>query len=145
MKELGIVTAVEKNRATVKVEKKDECSKCGMCLFPKGADAIEFNAKNDLDAKVGDTVLIETEKDGKLIGALLVFLVPLILIGISALIGYLVIKSEIWILFLSLILIVIWFVALSLIDKKIGKTVSFLPKIIKIINITTEKTKGELK
>ena len=143
MKEFGIVTAVDKNRATVKVDKKDECSKCGMCLFPKGANAVEFNAKNDLDAKVGDKVLIETEKDGKLIGAILAFLVPLILIGISALIGYLVIKSEIWILILSLVLIIAWYVVLSLIDKKIGKTVSFSPKIIKIINITTEKTKGE--
>lgn len=143
MKEFGIVTAVDKNRATVKVDKKDECSKCGMCLFPKGANAVEFNAKNDLDAKVGDKVLIETEKDGKLIGAILAFLVPLILIGISAIIGYLVIKSEIWILILSLVLIIAWYVVLSLIDKKIGKTVSFSPKIIKIINITTEKTKGE--
>ena len=143
MKEFGIVTAVDKNRATVKVDKKDECSKCGMCLFPKGANAVEFNAKNDLDAKVGDKVLIETEKDGKLIGAILAFLVPLILIGVSALIGYLVIKSEIWILILSLVLIIAWYVVLSLIDKKIGKTVSFSPKIIKIINITTEKTKGE--
>ncbi|MBR1968581.1 MAG: SoxR reducing system RseC family protein [Clostridia bacterium] len=143
MKGFGIVTAVDKNRATVKVDKKDECSKCGMCLFPKGANAVEFNAKNDLDAKVGDKVLIETEKDGKLIGAILAFLVPLILIGVSALIGYLVIKSEIWILILSLVLIIAWYVVLSLIDKKIGKTVSFSPKIIKIINITTEKTKGE--
>lgn len=143
MKEFGIVTAVDKNRATVKVDKKDECSKCGMCLFPNGANAVEFNAKNDLDAKVGDKVLIETEKDGKLIGAILAFLVPLILIGISAIIGYLVIKSEIWILILSLVLIIAWYMVLSLIDKKIGKTVSFSPKIIKIINITTEKTKGE--
>ena len=143
MKGFGIVTAVDKNRATVKVDKKDECSKCGMCLFPKGANAVEFNAKNDLDAKVGDKVLIETEKDGKLIGAILAFLVPLILIGVSALIGYLVIKSEIWILILSLVLIIAWYVVLSLIDKKIGKTVSFSPKIIKIINITMEKTKGE--
>ena len=127
MKEFGIVTAVDKNRATVKVDKKDECSKCGMCLFPKGANAVEFNAKNDLDAKVGDKVLIETEKDGKLIGAILAFLVPLILIGVSALIGYLVIKSEIWILILSLVLIIAWYVVLSLIDKKIGKTVSFSP------------------
>ena len=143
MKEFGIVTAVDKNRATVKVDKKDECSKCGMCLFPKGANAVEFNAKNDLDAKVGDKVLIETEKDGKLIGAILAFLVPLILIGVSAIIGYLVIKSEIWILILSLVLIIAWYAGLSFIDKKIGKTVSFSPKIIKIINITTEKTKGE--
>ena len=80
MKEKGVVTALNGKFAVVKVDKRDECSKCGMCLFPKNASSVDFNAKNGVFAKVGDEVIIETQKDGKLAGALLAFLVPLLLI-----------------------------------------------------------------
>ena len=39
MREKGVVTAVNGNFATVRVDKKSECDKCGLCLFPKGASA----------------------------------------------------------------------------------------------------------
>ena len=133
MREQGVVVKIENGKATVKVEKKDECSKCGMCLFPKGASSIEFNAKNSVGANVGDTVVIETEKEGKLLGALLVFLVPLILIGVAVFINALFIKSEIWVVIIALGLIAIWFVVLSFIDKKIRKTASFSPEIKEIV------------
>ncbi|MBQ9735038.1 MAG: SoxR reducing system RseC family protein [Clostridia bacterium] len=133
MRELGVITEVTDGSAKVSVDKKTECDKCGMCLFPKGASKIEFDAKNSVGGLVGDTVEIETERDGKLLGAILVFLVPLILIGLSALIGYLIINSELSVLIMSLCLIVAWFAVLSLIDKKLKKTVSFSPVIIRII------------
>ncbi|MBQ8427129.1 MAG: SoxR reducing system RseC family protein [Clostridia bacterium] len=132
MKEIGVVTAVNGKKATVKVDKKDECSKCGMCLFPKNASSVEFEAENQVDAKIGDTVLFQTEKDGKLLGAILVFLVPLILIGLSAVLAYLVVRKEIWTLIFSLIFIVAWFFVLALIDKKLKKTTSFRPSIISV-------------
>lgn len=134
MVEQGIVTKTEKNTAVVKVEKKDECSKCGMCLFPKGASSIDFNAVNKVGASEGDTVIIDTQNDGKLLGAILVFLVPLLLIGVSALIGFLVIQWELSVLILSVLLIALWFVILSVIDKKLKKTAGFTPVIIQIIN-----------
>lgn len=134
MIEQGIVTKTEKNTAVVKVEKKDECSKCGMCLFPKGASSIDFNVVNKVGASEGDTVIIDTQNDGKLLGAILVFLVPLLLIGVSALIGFLVIQWELSVLILSVVLIALWFVILSIIDKKLKKTAGFTPVIIQIIN-----------
>ena len=109
MTEQGVVVKTNKNIATVKIDKKDECSKCGMCLFPKNASSIEFTAQNDLDAKVGDTVIIESKKDYKLLGAILVFLIPLLLIGISALVTYLFIGNEIWMVILSVISIILWY------------------------------------
>lgn len=139
MKEIGVVTAVNGKKATVKVDKKDECSKCGMCLFPKNASSVEFDADNGVGAKVGDTVLFETEKDGKLLGAILVFLVPLILIGLSAILAYIVIKKEIFTLILSLIFIIVWFFILAVIDKKLKKTASFRPNIISVCEDKREK------
>ena len=74
MQEIGKVSKTEGKYAIVKVQKKDECSKCGMCLFPKNASEIEFRAKNTLLAKENDDVLINTYNErGKLVGMLLVF------------------------------------------------------------------------
>ena len=144
MREIGVVTKTEDKRITVKVNKKDECSKCGMCLFPKGADGVEFHAQNDLDANVGDIVEIELTSGGNLIGALLAFLVPLLLIGISAVVTYLVIKQEIYLLVLGLGSVILWYLILPLIDKKIGKGKRFTPKLINIIKKSQfENTQGE--
>ncbi len=133
MRELGEVTKVKNGVATVKVDKKDECSKCGMCLFPKGASSVDFEAENSLQASVGDTVIIETQKEGKLLGATLAFLVPLILIGVSIMLNYLVIFNELITLGIAVGLIVIWYVALAFIDKKIKKTVGFSAKVTQIV------------
>ena len=137
MIEIAKVTEASEKQVTVRVDKKDECSKCGMCLFPKGADGTYFHAENILGAKEGDIVQIELGTNGNLIGAILVFLVPLILIGISALLTYLVIKNEIYMLILGVGSVVIWFFILALIDKKIGKSKTFSPKLIKIIEKNT--------
>ena len=140
MTEQGIVTKTDRNVATVKVDKKDECSKCGMCLFPKNASSIEFTAQNDVGAQVGDTVIIESKKDYKLLGAILVFLIPLLLIGFSAIITYLFIGYEIWLVILSVISIILWYTILAVIDKRLKNKVEFCPRIIKII-----KDEGENK
>ena len=133
MKEVGLVVAVDKNFATVKVDKKDECSKCGMCLFPKNADSIEIRAENSLGASVGDTVVFEKAENANLLGALLVFLVPLILIGLSAVIAYIFIKKEIWVLILSVIFIVMWYTMLAIIDKRLKNSQRFCAKVFNVI------------
>ena len=134
MKEVGLVVAVDKNFATVKVDKKDECSKCGMCLFPKNADSIEIRAEKSLGASVGDTVVFEKAENANLLGALLVFLVPLILIGLSAVIAYIFIKKEIWVLILSVIFIVMWYTMLAIIDKRLKNSQKFCAKVVSVIN-----------
>ena len=133
MKEIGVITKIQKNKAIVSVNKKDECSKCGMCLFPKGASSIEFEAENTCFAEVGDTVEIERQKEPKLIGASLVFLVPLLLIGLALLLNYLVIFNELITLGIALISIAIWYVALAFIDKRLKNKAGFLVKIVKIV------------
>lgn len=133
MTETGVVVKTERQRATVKVDKKDECSKCGMCLFPKGASFIEYSATNEINAKVGDSVVIEMQKDAKFLAICLVFIVPLILIGVAFLINYFLTKSDIWIVIFSCGLIGLWFSLLALIDKKLKKINGFSPKITQII------------
>ena len=144
MREIGTATEVKGKHVTVRVDKKDECSKCGMCLFPKGASGTDFHAQNVLDAGVGDVVEIELFSGGNLIGALLAFLVPLILIGISALLTYLVIKNELYLLILGVGSVIVWYAILPLIDKKLGKTKRFTPKLINLVKKSQlENTQGE--
>lgn len=133
MIESGVIVKTNKDIATVKVDKKDECSKCGMCLFPKNANSIELTAINNMGAQVGDKVMISTSEKAKLLGVILVFLVPLILIGIAITLSLILIKSEIIALVSSLCLVVIWNIILSKIDNKIKGQKSFRSEITEII------------
>ena len=132
MQEQGKVVSVNGKIATVEVDKKDECSKCGMCLFPQNAKSVSFEVKNTLRAKVGDIVTFNTQKQGNLLGAILVFLIPLILIGLSAIITYFFIKIEIWMLILSVIFIILWYTILAVIDKKLKNNINILGEMISI-------------
>ena len=132
MKEKGVVLSCDEKFAIVKVDKKDECSKCGMCLFPKGASQVEIKAKNTLCAKPNDEVIIKTERDGKFLGAVLVFFIPLVLIIGAVLIGYLAIKSELWILILSVLFVVLWYTILAVIDKIFARSEKYGYKIVEI-------------
>lgn len=144
MQEIGKVEKVENGFATVRVDKKEECSKCGMCLFSSGANHIDIKAENKIGANVGDTVIFDNSGSGKTLGIVLVFLVPLLLIGVATLLGLLVIKRERWVLILSLIFLVCWLLILSAIDKKLKTKSSFTASIIKVIDITenTENTEN---
>ena len=133
MVEQGVVTAVKGDRATVRVDKKDECSKCGMCLFPKNASSVEFMSSNQIGAEVGDTVMIDMKESGKLLGAILAFLVPLLLIGLAVAVTKIFFDSEIWILVFSLIFIVLWYTILAVIDKKLKNSLNFSPTVVRII------------
>ena len=134
MREVGKVIKADNGYVTVSIDKKEECSKCGLCAFPKNANTIEFLSKNTVNAQVGDTVVIERKTDGKLGGITLVFLVPLLLIALSTLITYTLIGKEIWILILSAISLTIWYAVLNKIDKKLSKNDKFLANIVEIEN-----------
>lgn len=133
MIEKALVTEAKGSFAKVKINKREECAKCGMCMFPKNAGYAVLNAKNDIGAKQGDVVRIETNPKAKTLGVFLVFGVPLILILVSALIGYFVIQKEIWIVILSLISFVSWYTILAVIDKKLQKSVTYYSVITAIV------------
>ena len=132
MTESGKVVKTEGKYATVRIDKKDECGKCGMCLFAANASYTEMRARNDAGAAVGDEAVVETAESGKTLSAVLVFLVPLLLIVLAAAIGLFIIGKEIWILLLSLIFILSWYTILGLFDKKLRKIDKFCARIVRI-------------
>ncbi len=134
MREQGIVESTEKGFAKVKVQKKEECSKCGMCLFPKGADSVTLHAVNSVNAKTGDTVVIESKSGSKLLGAILAFLVPLILILVCVLLAIFVIENEIYGLIGSVVAVAVWYLILPQIDKKLKKSKTFSAEILLVVS-----------
>ena len=139
MLESGEVVKVEKNAATVRVSRKDECSKCGMCGMKADMNHIEFKAENRVQAEVGDTVLVDTEQKMKLLSVFLIFLVPILLIAAAIGVCYALKLEELWILIICVGALVCWFALLAVIDKAVSKISGFAPTIIRII-----KKKGEI-
>ncbi len=133
MKEAGEVVKIEKNFAVVKIDRKSECEKCGMCGMKKGMSFVEVNSTNTVGAKVGDKVIIETGDGAKFLAVVFVFLIPLILLAAAILLGYVYIKNEIYILSICLGTLVAWYTILSIIDKKFAKLKGFCPEIVQII------------
>lgn len=129
MIEVATVIEVFGDSAKVSMDKKPECDKCGMCLFPKGAKNATLICKNLANANVGDRVKIETKEKTKTLSMFLVFLVPLILIAISAILGYYFIKNELYILLISVGVVAVWYFILSFIDKRLKINKKFYAEI----------------
>jgi positive regulator of sigma E activity len=121
MKETGIVTFKDDKTLTVKVKRRAECSKCGLCGMKENATDIDFLATYGSFSKdsisEGDVATVESNKDIRLVSYLLLFIVPIILIGASIAIGYLFL-SELWSVGLALISVACWYFLVWAIDKK---------------------------
>lgn len=133
MEEKAKVIKTENNNAVIRIDKKGECDKCGMCLFPKNASHVDVIAVNGVGAEEGDEVVFSPAERSKTLAIILVFLVPLLFIGLAVGITYLFIGIEIFVLILSVGFIALWFFILSFIDKKMLKSGKFSPEIISII------------
>lgn len=133
MREFGEVVKTEKNLAVVKIDRKSECEKCGMCGMKTGMSFVEVNSTNTVNAKTGDKVIIETGNGVKFVAVLFTFLIPLILLAVSIILGYLFIKNELYILLVCLGTLVVWYTILGFLDKKFARLRGFCPEIIQII------------
>ena len=84
MREIGTVTMINSKRNTVKVEfpKKAECDKCGMCLRSKKDLTVSIVVKNDINAQVGDRVIVTMEKNLAIKAVFILYVIPLILLSL---------------------------------------------------------------
>lgn len=147
MRETGEIVATENGFATVRVSKKTECDKCGMCVFPKGEAHADFRVSDNVGVKKGDKVIFETTENGRLTGAVLVFLIPLLLIGAGIAIGYTVFKEkqELFALIFALGLVAAWFLPLSFIDKAFKKKFGKKMRIVSVLPENSDEPIGNEK
>lgn len=75
----------ERRTATVRVGKHDECSACGACA---GSRQLTVEAVNKLGAAQGQRVKFRMQEQHLLKGAFMVFILPLLLAGAGAYLGW---------------------------------------------------------
>ena len=86
MQEIGVVESLNEKNGTAKVvfDRKAACDKCRMCLTANGEKMkVYVEVKNTLNAKVGDKVGVTMSDGFVLKAAFIVYLLPVILVGIG--------------------------------------------------------------
>ena len=136
MQQTGIVQKLQHNIAEVKITRSsacgESCASCGLC---PGREAKVF-AINDINAAVGDTVIINMA-DGKVLGAaFLVYIVPLIMLIIGYFSGHAVFNSEALGIIMGFLFMAATFIVIIRIDRKIKR--KYTPRIVSIVNKETE-------
>jgi sigma-E factor negative regulatory protein RseC len=82
--QLGIVVETKGHMATIRAQRHGDCKDCGLC---PGQDAMMVEARNPVDAKVGQRVAFEIQQVNMLQAAFIVYLLPLVLAFLGALAG----------------------------------------------------------
>lgn len=133
MRETGVVHKVRGRFATVRFDRKAACENCNMCLKPREANYVELRLENTLNAAVGDKVEVAMGDRAVLTAALLVYAVPLIVMGAALGFTY---TLELWIcLTVSFGAMIFAFAAVSLIDRFVlRRRPEYMPKMIAVVS-----------
>jgi positive regulator of sigma E activity len=145
MIEIGTVKKIDGNEYVVTVNRKPECSKCGLCGMKDNVTKMDFRAiksSNEQMVEVGDTVRIENGTDIRLMSYFLVFLVPLLLVAVGILLGYLIKIEWLGVIF-SIALVSLYYAILSVFDKKIKNGKKSVYKITEVLTPSNEGEKYE--
>lgn len=150
MVEIGRVSKLHTAGKYVRVEftRREDCEKCGMCMKHKDSMTVSLNVRNTLGAVVGDEVSIEMRDGFILKSAFIVYLLPIILVGLTLFLGR---KLEELVLFGLVIADLLVGITISfLVDRAIRKKGKLAPIMKEIIGRNTrenhpyeEKDKGE--
>ena len=89
MQEIGVVEKVNTRAGTAKVTfpRRTECEKCGMCMKHKNGMTVSITVKNTLSAAEGDRVAVGMKDGFVLRAAFIVYVIPVILVGITLALG----------------------------------------------------------
>lgn len=87
MTERGVVTKVKGKKATVQFDRKSACDSCHMCAVTRDGMKVQIVIENTLDANVGDFVSVQMGERFVLTAALIVYIIPLVLVGIGVGVG----------------------------------------------------------
>jgi len=88
LRQVGEVTAVHGNTATVKVKKHSACAECRhKCAMAHEAKEVAVTADNRAEARVGDSVVLELSDREVLKAAFLIYIVPVLFLFIGVGLG----------------------------------------------------------
>ena len=141
MTERGVVTKVKGNRATVEFDRKSACDSCHMCAVTRDGMKVKIVIDNTLGACVGDVVDVAMGERFVLTAAVIVYIIPLVLVGAGIGIGSLL--GEVAQLLFALGGLVVGFgIAIALDRCVIRKRKEFAPRMTAICGISPVVTVG---
>lgn len=141
MVETGKVISADsgKNQVTVQFDRKSACGKCGMCMMSEDKMKVELTLDNYLNAKIDDIVDVSMGGGYVLTSALIVYLIPLILVGISL---FATKSLSEGIQIIGIIISLLFGILIAYIsDKKLRNRKGYVPEIINI-HQSKEETKN---
>jgi sigma-E factor negative regulatory protein RseC len=134
LEQIGVVNKVYNNIAQVQIKRTTACGgKCGEC---GGCEVTsqKVEALNTVGAKVGQVVQMEMNDTQILFAAFLVYIIPLVMLFIGYLAGYSVFSSEFAAGVSGVLLLIISFLVLRKMDKKLARSGKYQIKITKILS-----------
>lgn len=138
MTERGVVSKIKGNKATVQFDRHSACDKCHMCAVSKDTMKVEVVVENTLGANVGDFVEVEMGERYVLTAAAVVYVIPLVLIGVGIGLGTLL--NELAQVLLGLAGLIVGFVVAILLDRLvIRKKKGFCPTMKSICSKTPDE------
>ena len=141
MKERGKIVRINENIATLFVKSKDECNNCPMKKFcTPSSGGMELKAINEIDAKIGDEVEIETSLKRTNWVIFFLFIVPVLMLLFGVMLGKKLMGTDSFGIFMGFIMIGLYFAVLSGIDRYLVRKGKIIPKITKIIYDSQSKT-----
>ncbi len=133
MKQAGIIIDVQGNKAVVQIKRATACGeKCGQC---SGCETTinKVEAINPINAKIGQTVIMELPDANVLFAAFIMYIVPIILLFGGIGIGYIVLKNIAFAIIIGVIVMILSFFVIKKMDGAFLKSEKFKPIITKII------------
>lgn len=133
--EQGFVMGVKDGIAHIKVGRHEDCTGCGGCPSSR---QVMVDAVNEIGAAPGQHVRFEMREEHVLVGAFVVFLMPLIAAGLGAWIGWQAGMMQGWeetrsIAAGSVAFFLLSLVGVKLFDKKVARDRQMKPVIVDIL------------
>jgi len=140
MERLGMVVKTENNLAKITLQRHSSCAECGGCgAGQEKQKKILIDAVNELNAKVGDLVMVQVPDHNVLFAAFLAYVVPLICLFVGYLLGvkigfyFEVANSQMFGIAGAFSLLILSFVGLKIFNPRFSSSKRFTPVISKII------------
>ncbi len=123
--DIGVVTQIKGQKITVEIPKGGGCKSCSMHgICGTNSTPIVLSFETDEAYNVGDKVNISVGANIKILSSLIVYLLPLVALFAFYLIARMYMQ-ELGAVFFGFIGLVLSFLLIRLIDKKIGKHINF--------------------
>jgi sigma-E factor negative regulatory protein RseC len=135
MEDFGVVKDIFTGKVEVEIDPSNACGNCAsksFCHLDEGDNKRTLVARCEIDVKLGDLVQVELGTGNAIFSAFLIFIVPLILMGLGFVLGSRF--SEGWGILAAVIGLVVGFLFVRLSDYFIGRKESFQPQVTKILD-----------